>query len=284
MNKRWLVISNCQTIGIANSLSLLCPHIDVDICDVWKFRNEYLSLQDGLSSYDCLVLNPEVKTLGLVNFDNFQNVIEVPGVLFTGFHPDICYVVKSGEPIKGAMDAYHSLIIYTAYKNNVPEADVRKLFCEKMFNALSYYDDWETGKATLTKSFLDVGLDIHEEFIRWSRHGAFMHSLNHPKIDVLYDISTKIALKAGENIVLSNMRPYDNLANGDACPVYPEIGNRFGIHGDYYFKPSGLFKLVSIEQFISRSYECYKTIGVDGTERTSSNHENSAQKILLETL
>jgi hypothetical protein len=279
--KKWLVISNCQTYGIGNCLSLLCPQVEIEVCDIWNFQKVYAELQQKLHSYDCLIVNPEIQALGLVDFQSHNNVVEVPGVWFSGFHPDNCYLFKSGTPIKGVMDDYHSLIIFTAYKNRILETKVRDLFCAEVFQALSYFDDWGPARDGFLNSFMAVGIDLRKDFLKWSRKGVFMHSLNHPHIDVLYDICEKIAARAGEVTVRSNVRPHDNLIMGPTVPVYPEIGAYFGYTGDYNFKPAGVYKLMSIEELISKSYESYAAIGVDDVE-SSSHHYSSAMQFLLE--
>jgi hypothetical protein len=279
--KKWLVISNCQTYGIGNCLSLLCPQVEIEVCDIWNFQKTHTELQQKLNDYDCLIVNPEIQALGLADFKSHRKIIEVPGVWFTGFHPDICYLLKCGKPIKGVMDDYHSLIIFAAYKNKISKAKVRDLFCTEIFQALSYFDDWSAAKEGFLNSFMTVGIDLRKDFLKWSRNGVFMHSLNHPHIDVLYDICEKIAVKAGETTVFSTIRPHDNLIMGPTVPVYPEIGAYFGYPGDYNFKPAGAYKLISIDEFISKSYEKYDALGADDME-SSSHHYSSAVEFLLE--
>jgi len=36
--RTWLLISHCQTFGLANSLNLLAPGIRVEAIDIWEYR------------------------------------------------------------------------------------------------------------------------------------------------------------------------------------------------------------------------------------------------------
>ena len=66
--------------------------------------------------------------------------------------------------------------------------------------------------------------------------GGLHASPFHPKIDCLNDLARAIIRRAGLPLTNSLSRPPDNLATGPVFPVYPEIGRRLGVAGDYLFK------------------------------------------------
>lgn len=65
-----------------------------------------------------------------------------------------------------------------------------------------------------------------------------MHTINHPLPVVLASVAKQMAAKAG--LISPNaprsMPTIDTLAASVIWPVYPEIGARLGIRGDYLFK------------------------------------------------
>lgn len=58
MSTRCLVVSNCQTVGLARSLSLICPGLEVVGIDIWQFVRE-CSAERMWSEYDILVTLPD---------------------------------------------------------------------------------------------------------------------------------------------------------------------------------------------------------------------------------
>lgn len=57
--------------------------------------------------------------------------------------------------------------------------------------------------------------------------------------------------------------PFDTIVNGVCLPVYPEIGELFGVRGSYMFKVFGEYKLISLEKLIELSFEAYADYGTD---------------------
>lgn len=284
MREKWLVVSNCQTMGLGNCLSLLCPDVDIETCDVWRFRAESGEWISRLSEYRHLILNPELQEMGLIDSGSTANVTFVPGFDFRGFHPDLAYVTRDGVVVKSAMDDYHSLIIATAYRRGVSEDAAKKLFTTGVYEKLGFFSIWEAEKKLLIDRFSTYGLNVRGEFVKWMREGGFMHTKNHPKIGAIYDVAAKVARKLqGDRTVEAGIRPHDNLAVAPIFPVYPEIADRYGIKtGSYFFKGFDSYRPFRLDEFISSSYEIYRKYSVEELE-VHSPHYEKAMNLVLES-
>jgi hypothetical protein len=286
MPKRWLVISNCQTVGLANCLSLLCPKVNIDTCDIHRFKSETEEWSKQLSDYDELIAIPKVQTLGFNDFSERSNVTYLPVLIFRGFHPDLTYVVCNDKVIKGPMDDYHSIVVFLAYKLGLSESQACQLFSARPYKKVDLPSIWETEKQTLFQSFRDHGFEITRDFIKWIRDGSFMHSVNHPKIGALYDIAKLVAEKLGaETIANSLIRPHDNLLVGPIWPIYPEIADELALtNGSYLFKTHDSYRLFDLNEFIAGSYSSYRAYHADDLHAKWNPYYDLAAKTIQELL
>jgi hypothetical protein len=277
MREKWLVVSNCQTVGLGNCLALLCPQVDIETCDIWKFRAEQATWMSRINEYRHLIFNPELQEMGLLNSVSMANVTFVPGFDFRGFHPDLAYVTRNDVVIKSAMDDYHSLIIAVAYRKGLKQDAVKHLFSASIYEKLGFFSIWESEKKILIERFAAFGLNVRAEFVKWMREGGFMHSKNHPKIGALYDVAAKVAKKLqGEASVETGIRPHDNLIVAPIYPVYPEIAERFGVKtGSLFFKGFDSYTPFHLDEFIESSYEVYSKYPLEELEVHSPHYEKA---------
>jgi hypothetical protein len=84
------------------------------------------------------------------------------------------------------------------------------------------------------------GLDLGADFVRWTRRGCFMYSVNHPKPYVMYDIARMLLRRVGRPSGPIEFDTYavDDIVRGYIFPVYPEIAESYGASGSYIFKAS----------------------------------------------
>ncbi|MBB5419361.1 WcbI family polysaccharide biosynthesis putative acetyltransferase [Paraburkholderia atlantica] len=281
MREKWLVVSNCQTAGPGNCLSLLCPQVDIETCDIWRFRAEKEEWASRITEYRHLIFNPELREMGLLDAIPTGNVTFVPGFDFRGFHPDLAYVTHGGAVIKSAMDDYHSLIIATAYKKGLAPDAAKRLFTAESYRRLGFLSIWEAEKKMLVDRFAAYGLDIRTEFVKWMREGGFMYSKNHPKIGAIYDVATKVARRLqGDAAVETGIRPHDNLAVAPIFPVYPEIAEQYGIRtGSYFFKGFDSYKAFHLNDFIATSYDVYSKYPAEELEVHSPHYETAVNLV-----
>ncbi|WP_176057004.1 WcbI family polysaccharide biosynthesis putative acetyltransferase [Paraburkholderia sp. BCC1876] len=277
MKEKWLVVSNCQTAGLGNCLSLLCPQVDIDTCDIWRFRSERSEWLSRIADYRHLIFNPELQEMGLLDSIPLDNVTFVPGFDFRGFHPDLAYVTREGVVIKSAMDDYHSLIVATAYRRGLTPDSAKQLFAASTYQKLGYFSIWESEKKMLVDRFSAHGLDVRAEFVKWMREGGFMHSKNHPKIGAIYDVASKVARKLqGDAVVEAGIRPHDNLVVAPIFPIYPEIAERYGVRtGSYFFKGFDSYRPFHLDEFIASSYDVYSGYPVEELEVHSPHYEKA---------
>jgi hypothetical protein len=261
--ERWLVISNCQTHGLTHCLSLQNPDVNVEACDIWQFRREADRWSAQISAFERIFLTDEILSLSLIDFSSLQGIIRVPDIEFGGYHPDLCYVFSDTGSVKSPMDDYHSLICLAAFKRGLSENQTKALFRSPIYEAGGYFDVWEVEKQRLFDRFAGYAFQMRDAFRRWSMQTNFMYSFNHPKIDCLYDIAAVASAKAGSDPILNPIRPHDNLCNGAIFPVYNEIAEQYGIMGCYDFKPLGQYRTLTLEQFISGSFEAYRRYNMD---------------------
>src|SRR5690606_28431714 len=100
--------------------------------------------------------------------------------------------VDGSGPLKGPLDAYHSLIVIAAYRRGLSQQDAISLFRGDVFERCGYMDYWQPQRDRLISSFAQHGLNIEHEVRRWGRQQAFMHTIDHPKIHCLYDVARVI--------------------------------------------------------------------------------------------
>ena len=254
----WLLIFNCQADGLANSLGLLDPGIEVTHFDPERFAVHRDAVMNQLDRYERILVAPFMERQFNLNFGTRDNVWRVPHLLFFGYHPDLCHISLAGDFFRGPLGHFHSTLAYAAFRNGIDETSAAKLFREEVFAALGYFNAWDAERETLLQAFRHSGFALEDAFARWSSAGPFMHTPNHPKIECLHDIAKIILLRAGREIVQSGIVPHDNLTGGPVFPVYPEIGTRLGVVGNYQFKPGGGYRLMDLENYLAACFRIYR--------------------------
>lgn len=261
--ERWIVLSNCQTRGLTNCLALQNPDVDITPCEVWSINNEPERWAAELEQFDRIFLTDEILRLEKIDFSRYSNVMRVPDIEFGGYHPDICYVWTSIGHIQTPLSDYHSIICLAAYQKGLSESDTRALYNQRTYQAGGYFDSWHLEKLRLFERFKSYDFDLSAEFRRWSMRTNFMYSLNHPRIDCLYDIAQQITRRLGREPRIDSFRPHDNMANGAVFPVYDEIAESFGIEGSYNFKPGDKYRFISLEEYIAGCFASYSRFPKD---------------------
>lgn len=267
---RWLVIANCQTVGLANSLSLMNPKVHVESCDVSVFIKDIPKWAEDIRNFDKVFVIDQIVNMGWLDFSVYQNVIVIPVMEFHGYHPDICYITTgSGSNVsyvESPLSHYNSLICFSGFKKGLREEEILALYNVEIFERSGYFRLWHEEKQSFLQRSRELGYDFSAAFRRWSLRGSFMYSVNHPKIECLYDIAMAATVKAGREPVDCAMRPHDNLIAGPIFPIYPAIAERYSIEGSYYFKIGGYYRLIDLTEFVARSFDTYRRIGADNLE------------------
>jgi hypothetical protein len=260
--EKWLLISHCQTFGLTNSLNLLAPGIEVEPMGIWGYRDNIAAVSQNLSSYDRVLVLPDVLQTPGADFSNAHRVDQIPGVLFRAYHPDLCYASGGNQSLAGPADSYHSMIAIAAFNRGLTVDDTLSLFNARSYEACGYMDLWQSERDALVTSFRSIGIDLSSELRRWAAGSAFMYSINHIRIACLYDIAKAYLTGDGIEVLDSDVLPPDNLAQGACFPVYPEIGEHLGVEGSYTFKKLDSYRRFTLSDFISRSFDLYAGFGV----------------------
>lgn len=256
--QQWLLAYNCQVMGLGNCLNLMSDEIDVEYYDPAGFRKQAHILDKRLGDFDRILVAPQLEANLNVDFGRHPDLWRIPTISFSAYHPDICYLLESRNSLKGPLGDYHSLITYAAHRIGLDERTTAGLYRADVYEALGYFDRWDRARNTLLGAFAEHGLDIAPHFVHWSRSGPFMYSINHPRLHCVRDVARTILARAGLQASYSDALPHDNLANGPIYPIYPEIGSRLGVEGNYLFKPGGKYQFIRLKAFITASFQVYR--------------------------
>jgi hypothetical protein len=255
--ERWLLISNCATNGLAQSMQLLQSAAKIDAFTIEQLQQTPDKIRAGVADYDRAFLFPPAHDSLKDALDPDMDVTVIPSFYFSGYHPDLCYVKTASGFVKTDLDDYHSGICAVAFMAGLGVADTLRLFTAETYERLGYFDNWIPARNDFLKRFADQDLDIRSEFLTWVRRGPFMYSVNHPVAGCLLDIATVALKRIGLPVRTPGFAPVDHLANGPWFPVYPELADSLGVPGAYLFKKKGVNALISLEEFVQGSFAAY---------------------------
>lgn len=264
--ERWLLISNCQTTGLSNAFQMVNPHFSVTPLDIWSFSRDIDKAVSSFGNYFRVVVSQEILNIEGADFSAAPNLTKIPSIYFSAYHPDCVYAVGGNGPLKGPLDAYHSLIVIAAYRRGLSQKEAVSLFRGDFYERCGYMDYWEPQRDRLISNFASHGFNIEHEVRRWGRQQSFMHTIDHPKIHCLYDVARVIMRSMGVPCVEANIIPHDNLKAGSAWAVYPEIGEHLGVEGSYRFKRFGSYRHIGLEDLVAESYALYEQAPPDTVE------------------
>ncbi len=260
-----IVIShNCQTPGIAYTLRAIFPDWIIkpsalphknDEVKIKQLAEEVASAQFWITSGHFQLADG--KTVRL---------LKTPEINFPAFHPDLRYA--SINPT-GTFTKFHynSQIVAWAFNHRLGIEHVRRLFNEKTFAMLGYFDEWERSVEIIRKSFAEHEIsanDFSRLFDKVKRTGVFMHSVNHPHPIVITELAkifageicSALGLNYANRIHRSITVP-DFLAE-TIWPVYPEIAEALGIEGDYCWRIERR-EIYSLDSYIKYAFGSYRS-------------------------
>lgn len=252
----WLIISNAQTLGLANSMRLLGNDIRIDHADVWTLRANLDKFSETIPTYDRVVIHPQIEH-GFCDFSAAKKLSRIPSIQFDAYHPDICFVTARRQLLNGPIGAYQSMIILAAFQLGLSVGTTRSLFRRDIFERCGFFSRWEGERKRLLESFAVHGLDISVPFRAWSRRESFMYGIDHSKARPIHDIAHLFLQQCGIKTNQTDIVPADTVMVGACFPVYPEVAETLGVEGSYMFKPHKEYKLLSLETFIEQSFAAY---------------------------
>lgn len=250
--KKVFVTTNCQTYGLINSMSVLAKNATV----TGKPYGQINRMED-LGEYDFVFTAPTFRDQ-ICKVISAEKIATIPFIFFDRFHPDLTYVKSDSETVLGPLDAYHSLIVLGGYLHNLDEKDCLKYFTDSVFASLGYYSGWSEAQETFESEFAVQGINVKPAFQRWLSSGSFMHSINHPNIQCIFDVA-RLALEKIDIATYDypNCPVHDNLLQASNFPIYPEIAAQLSLAGSYTFKRHGTYASLNLSEFVHASYATY---------------------------
>jgi hypothetical protein len=206
-----------------------------------------------------------------------------PNLVFPGYHPDCTYLSVDGRPVHSPMGDYHSRIVAAAYAAGLMAGETARLFNKLVYVRLGYLKQFALAKSALARDFDRHGYDLASVERDWVATGAFMYTINHPKLAVCAVIARQLLSKAGLDFRNADLgeEVRDDLAAMPQWPVYPEVAEMLGIPGSTDFKTpvhnAFAGRVLSLSQYIEGSFERYR---VDGFDRASFAREEGISALV----
>jgi GSCFA family/Polysaccharide biosynthesis enzyme WcbI len=273
-HKKILLLGNCQTRGLARLMRAMIGDAETTSFEllpgtVKRIEERDPELAKLIADSDFIFVHHDGVTPQILekNYSpHFPKVRLIPKINFAAFHPDMDYVEDSqGKHIVGPLGAYHSSIAFFGWKHKLTKIETLKLFCERTYEILGYFEYWTLAKNLLIAEGEFTGIPIEHLMKKWAKNGSWMYSLNHPKLFALADIARALLEREGVK-TLSGVEEFvdDEMSTENVWPIYPEIAEKFGLTGHYLFKratPSVLrdmpVPMMTLEQFIDESFKAY---------------------------
>ena len=270
-----VIIGNCQIHGLACLIQAMTGDV---VATALKYSSRIVEkLNSGdfdnlLLTSDLILMHPAPHIYQIITqrVPAAANKIKmIPRIIFSAFHPDTVYVErKGGGLINGALGQFQSSIAFYGWKNNFNIEQTISLFVERVYEHLGFFNFWNSSRKSLILEGADTGLRLEHFVDLWSKCGAWMHVIYHPKWFVLADVAHAILAREGISIIPGlDKYVHDQHSDDSVWPVYPEIAKRFGIEGHYKFKmPLSQFKSVialDLENFVKVSFESFSKFNKD---------------------
>jgi hypothetical protein len=262
-SRRVLVVSNCQTTGLANSMRALSDFI-VDAKTAVEFSRLDEAGVAGLDHYEHIfalqgAMEPYETTHLAGKF------VIIPHLFFSAFHPDLLsYEVTGANKRPIGPPIGHSAIVTACFQHGLNETQTAAMFATEMFEKLGYFDKWDSQRDLLFERCNASGYAVEQDFYRWCGHGCFMHLINHPHLLCVMDVAVDALRRVGVRVSPRYDAVMDNLALGPVFPAYPEIAAAYGFAGCYRFKPGGTAYTMTLPEYIESIFEGFAAAGRDG--------------------
>ena len=267
------VLGTCQAQSFAASVAALLPEAEV--------RHFFLGaatadeVQGFAAASDLFLAQPvaapefgDLRTSCLPQ----HNLVLLPHVVFTGFHPEVTPIVAWGadhSPFSG----YHSAIVAACYRMGIAAARVPPLFNCYVYEELGYFAEYKRARDFLVKSCAELGYDVAGLIDRWASTSSFMHTINHPDIGVLFDIVRMSLVRAGLVAPGATAELPADVLVSIRWPVFDCVAERLAIAPEPTFRR--FEETMTLLEFAERSYAAYAA--ADAAELTRV--DNIAQAI-----
>lgn len=259
------VLGNCQAAGFAASLRVWMPDATVQAKSgamlISEGAEKNRAFMDFLSECDYIFLqdmfsSKHINAEFIANISVKKKIIIYPRIIYTGNHPDCIYVYEGDNYIRTPMGQYNSALGLAGFLEGLSVQRTSRLFNKYSFSRLGYLDIQSRSKKILSEKLKLLGYSI-DGFL----NSAFMHTINHPKIELLHSLAQQAIDMAGLARRETGECPPDSLAKNVIWPVYADLQQG----ENYAFRAAGRTlddREMSLEAFLEGSFEAYSTAGV----------------------
>jgi hypothetical protein len=264
--RRIVVTSNCQLGGLHAALSAMLPGDEVVAVPYLGVEPPELALllpdaQVWVSSLHPTVARPILDRLG-----SAAQLVSVPLLLFTGFHPDIVHVTTAqGAEVESAAGGYSSAIVAWGWLHGWSVDEIVARFDPATFAELGYLSAWEGGVRLARYVFDEADCEVDAWLLPLVARGrVFMLTDNHPTIEALVQLARLVARRVGADPGLvaypwELVIPDGLLATSTVWPVYPPVADALDHPGAFVWRcPNG--ELIDLENFVTRSLATYAAV------------------------
>lgn len=273
-DQRIVFVGNCQV----NMLAALCNAMQADVTASGlemtpRFFNKLEKScfdDEAWSGVQCIWAHPNAQWVAWLQQQpkHFQaKVRPLPTIDTLGFHPDCAYVNVQGKVVESPIGAYHSVLVLWGFLQGLSVQDTRALFNAQVFRHLGFFDFHAAGVNHLVNKGRQCSMPLHRWLAAWQESGVWMHTINHPKPQVLADVALHCLGQLGIAGVADACDVVeDELARSPCWPVYPDVAQALGLRtpGSYAFKsahrPVDQGKSVNymgLDAFIEASFALY---------------------------
>lgn len=233
--RRLTVLGNCQAYGMASCLRALNPELEVEAVGWAELRSagHVASVAAALENVDMVLAQP-INDPALESLGNKALVRRsmrsafFPAIHFTGFHPDALLIAGPRRPAALIGD-WHSALMVAAFRMGLPPRRASELFNAYVYGVLGYFDEYAKAAEYLSWQFGQVGWRLDGELEAWAADGPFVHTPNHPRIEVIMVAARRACAQLEIETDPAVRTPPDIYAQFGDWPVYPEIGKRLGL-------------------------------------------------------
>ncbi|MEO5670185.1 MAG: GSCFA domain-containing protein [Ramlibacter sp.] len=276
-----LIFGNCQVSTVGRVMQAMTGDIvarTVETTPGWlqKLETGDYDLGAALEEADVVFVQMIGRLTDIIREHHPAHADKVrwfPPINYTAFHPDCVYVqLKGAGNLQGRMGDYHSAIAFWAWRNGWTWREALTLFNPQVYELLDFHSHEEVSSKVLVEYGQQCGLAMAPLLQQWRSRGIFMHTINHPRLAALADLTAELLRREGvEPIGPVDAILEDTLARFPIWPVYPPVAARLGSSdGSYLFKidrshcsPAQPVIMLSLEEFVRDSFKVYDSHGPD---------------------
>jgi hypothetical protein len=273
-----VIFGNCQVSTIARIMQAMTGDVvatTVETTPGWlqKLESGEYDLSAALESADLVFVQMIGRLNELIRERCPLQAAKVrlfPPINYAAFHPDCVYIKrKDGSHLQGPMGDYHSSIALWAWRQGWSRQEALALFSPQAYEVLGFHTYEEAARRTLLEFGQQTALAMAPLLHRWSSGGAWMHTINHPRLSVLADLTAELLRREGI-VPIEHVEAMleDTLTRFPVWPVYPPIAARLGCQGSYLFKVDRAqgsatqhVVMLSLEEFVRASFKVYDAEG-----------------------